>query len=70
MPKSEDCTAAFPYFPLIPTPTWAFVNILTSLAPSPIAKTLPLILLTICYFCLGVHLENTTKGLELYSSLY
>lgn len=56
--------------PLIPTPIDATVSIATSFAPSPIAKTLPGIDLTIFDFCYGVHLAKTTRDLFLYYSRY
>ena len=68
--KSAVLAAYCPSFPRIPTPTCAYSIILTSLAPSPIARVtflgnLFLIILTISAFYYGDTLQaNTTSTLS------
>jgi len=56
----------YPSRPLIPTPTCAALIIFTSLAPSPIASVetsglASLTNVTICYFCFGETLQQSTE---------
>ena len=59
MAKSATLHASVPYFPLTPTPTSAAVIMLTSLAPSPIARVksgvCSLTYFTTFYFWTGVQ---------------
>jgi hypothetical protein len=62
--KSLTTDAELPYFPIIPTPIWAYYIIPTSFPPSPIAKTTAFICFltnrTIEAFSFGELLQNMT----------
>jgi len=80
--KSAVLAACCPSLPRIPTPTWAYKIMLTSFAPSPIARVtffgnLLFIMFTISAFCWGETLQAKTtstlseqfKNLNLISSI-
>lgn len=66
--KSDEFTACWPSFPLIPTPMWAFWIIPTSFAPSPIANVTgsgtahPQTNLTRCAFWARLTWQAITKS--------
>ena len=67
--KSAVLAAYYPSLPRIPTPTWAWRIIFTSLAPSPIANVtffgyLILIILTISAFYFGDTLQARTTSIS------
>ena len=67
LPDTKDFEACWPSSPLIPTPTWASMIILTSLAPSPMARVLKcgraiFTIQTTSCFCLGDTLQQSTTS--------